>query len=450
MNLENQFKYTVKTLGCKANVYDSLLIEKHVGEIGGVPDHEDPRVFILNSCTVTNGADKQCAQEVKNIKKKHPNAVTVITGCYAQVAADTLKAKTGVDLVITNDEKSNLKNIIAQRLGIEVKSEENEDQEIFWGQLPALTTKTRAFIKIQEGCNDFCTYCIIPYARGKSRSVRMAMLLTEIERLANEGIKEVVFTGVNIADYGLEYGLTLDDLIEATLTHTKIERLRLTSLDPTEVTDRMLNLMADEKRFMPHFHISLQSPVSRVLRAMKRKYKTEDVISCLNKIANLNPNIYVGMDVIAGFPSETLEEHHEAIEILKELPWTRLHVFPYSERNGTPALKIKESVPMAERKRRANELMSMSLVRHKMFVDTQIKKNIDQVLFESVQESDEGDYLIGHTPNYVRVMAPISKEFKQSLNGKSSGINLIKKVKVLASVPKPAQDWTLECEILEN
>ncbi len=450
MNLENQFTYSIKTLGCKANVYDSLLIEKNINELGGISTHDNPNVFVLNSCTVTNGADKQCAQEVKNIKKKNPNAITVVTGCYAQVAAEQIKQSTGVDLVITNDEKSDLKKIIADRLGINFETEEKQDQEIFWGQLPSLATKTRAFIKIQEGCNDFCTYCIIPYARGKSRSVRMALVLGEIERLAQEGVKEVVFTGVNIADYGLEYGLTLDDLIEATFTHTNIERVRLTSLDPTEVTDRMLSLMASEKRFMPHFHISLQSPVTRVLKAMKRKYKTEDVISCLNKIYNLNSQIFIGMDVISGFPSESLEEHNEAISILKETPWTRLHVFPYSERNGTPALKIKGSVPMVERKRRANELMNLSMIRHKSFIDEQIGNTFHDVLFESVHSSEEGDYIFGHTKNYIRVMAPLTNRLKNQINGKTSGINILKNIRAKSSVPKPAQDWTLESIIEES
>lgn len=436
----SRFSFSIKTMGCKANIYDSLIIERELLEMGGERNDKAPDVFVLNSCTVTAEADKKAHREVNLAKKHSPETWTIVTGCYAEVAQDKVAANGNVGLVVTNAGKARLKEAVAERFGIELAARE-PDPEIFWGQLPTEVGKTRAFIKIQEGCNDYCTYCIIPYARGKSRSVRMGQVLAEVQRLADTGIQEVILTGTNIGDFGKEHGTCLEDLIEAILEKTSIARLRLTSLDPTEITDRILRLMGPGSRLMPHFHVSLQSPVSRVLRAMKRDYRTEEVIEALTRIHAHSPDIFVGMDVIAGFPSETLDEHNEAMAILEKLPWTRLHVFPYSEREGTPATRIAAKVEMAERKRRAQELMALSHKRHEEFVKRFVGTTVENVLFESWHEAGGDYFIIGHSPNYTRVMGRVPSRREEDAEAVH---NRLASVRVVGLSPKPAQDWTLE------
>jgi threonylcarbamoyladenosine tRNA methylthiotransferase MtaB len=259
------------------------------------------------------------------------------------------------------------------------------------------------------------------------------------------GIREVILTGTNIGDYGKEFGSSLEDLIEAILEHTTLPRLRLTSLDPSEITDRILRHMKPgsihSSRLMPHLHVSLQSPVSRVLRAMKRDYRKEEVIDALNRIHATNPDIHVGMDIIAGFQSETAEEHREAVETLRALPWTRLHVFPYSEREGTPALKIPGSVPVNERRARAHELMELSHARHEQFVKRFVGQTLENVLFENVHEAGGDYFILGHSPNYLRVMARVPT---RDADEAQRVHNTLGSARTVGMSPKPSQDWTLE------
>lgn len=441
----SRFSFSIKTMGCKANIYDSLIIERELVEMGGVRNDKSPDLFVLNSCTVTAEADKQAHREVKSMKKHSPETWTVMTGCYAEVAETRITQDSNVELVVTNKSKSRLRQAVAERFGLEVNTL-SPDPEIYWGQLPTEIGKTRAFIKIQEGCNDYCTYCIIPYARGKSRSIRIGDVLAEIQRLADSGVQEVVLTGTNIGDFGKDRESSIEDLIEAILEKTTIPRLRLTSLDPSEITDRIIRLMAPDSRLMPHFHVSLQSPVSRVLRAMKRDYRTEEVIDALTRVHAFNPEIFVGMDVIAGFPSETLDEHKEGVEILSQLPWTRLHVFPYSEREGTPATRIALKVEVSERKRRAAELMQISHKRHEEFAKRYVGQTIENILFESWHEAGGDYFVVGHSPNYLRVMGRVPSRTQEEAERL---VNTIGSVRTVGLSPKPAQDWTLEGVVTE-
>ena len=440
-------------MGCKANVYDSLVLERELEELGGrrAAEGSTTDLFLLNSCTVTAAADREAFSTMKKVKERAPETLTVMTGCLAQVSPHRAQGQ-GSDLVVTNFEKSKLKTLVAQRLGLETTSLDQgpevlvsgADSEVFWGQLPASSLgHTRAFLKIQEGCNDFCTYCIIPYARGKSRSVALGDVLSEVNRLVAAGVREVVLTGTNIADYGHDRGLTFDELVEAILQRTDVARLRLSSLDPTEITPRLLALMGMVgSRLMPHFHVSLQSANTRVLRAMKRKYTESEVIHCLESIRRLSPDIFVGMDMIAGFPSETDEEHRAAVTLLKGLPWTRLHVFPYSEREGTPAVRIKGAVPMAVRKERARELMALSHERHGAFAAQHIGQIRDGALLESAHETLDGVFVPGHLPNYARVLVRVAD--RAAADGLK---NHERRLRITGVVPKPAQDWTLEAEL---
>lgn len=440
----SRFSFSIKTMGCKANIYDSLVLERELVELGGSRDDKSPDVFVLNSCTVTAEADKQAHREVNSIRRHAPQAWTIVTGCYAEVAPERVRANENVGLVVTNASKARLKQAVAERFGIPL-TQTVPDPDVYWGQLPTEAGKTRAFLKIQEGCNDFCTYCIIPYARGKSRSVKMGQVLAELQRLADAGVQEAVLTGTNIADFGKEFGSSLEDLIEAILEKTSIPRLRLTSLDPSEITDRILRLMTPGSRLMPHFHVSLQSPVSRVLRAMKRDYRTEEVRDALERIRAQSSSIFVGMDVIAGFASETEAEHEEAMRILSDLPWTRLHVFPYSEREGTPAIKIPAVVHPAERKRRAQELLSLSHTRHEQFVKSHLGQTIKAVLFESWHEAGGDYFVVGHAPNYLRIMARVPSRRREDAE---RALNTVGNARAVGMSPKPAQDWTIEAALV--
>ncbi|HRK01433.1 MAG TPA: MiaB/RimO family radical SAM methylthiotransferase [Oligoflexia bacterium] len=442
----NHFRFSLKTLGCKANVYDSLVLERELMELGGVRDELDPQVFLVNSCTVTAEADKQSRRELILARRQHPNTVTIMTGCSAEVANSNEKTSY-VDHLVPNHAKSKLRTIVAHSLGLELPVAASEQtSEVYWGQLPEFAGRTRAFLKVQEGCNDFCTYCIIPYARGKSRSVPLEQVLTEINRLQVQGVREVVITGTNIADWGKEFSSSIEDLVDEILRRTAIPRIRLSSLDPSEISERLLTLLANEPRLMPHVHLSLQSPVSRVLRAMKRDYRSENVVQALEAIARAGDSrgepIFVGMDIIAGFPSESVEEHCEGLELLKSLPWMRMHVFPYSEREGTPALKIPGSVAPADRKARAAELMVLSDRRHEQFARSAIGHTTSQVLIETTHRGSELEsnfnYVVGHAPNYSRVLARVA-----SNDNIEKFRNQFISVSIEDVIPKPHRDWTL-------
>lgn len=402
------FRYSIRTLGCKANLYDSLVLERELSELGGERDDKNPDLFLLNSCTVTHSADSQCLYEVRALKKRSPDAWTVVTGCYAEVAEEKIRKSFGVDTVINNRGKRALKKMVADHYGIRLEHADAENAsdlgaDIYWGQLPVFKGRVRAFLKIQEGCNDYCTYCIIPYARGKSRSVRLEPLLAEVQRI------------------------------------------RLSSLDPSEISERLLAMMVPGGRLMPHVHVSLQSAVSRVLRAMKRTYREEDVETTLERVHARNPEIFVGMDVIAGFASETEEEHRDGLRRLERLPWTRLHVFPYSEREGTPAVRIPGAVEPRVRFDRARELMELSRSRHEAFVKGHIGKRIDGVLLESAFEAGGDHFVSGHSPNYLRVMARMPSRTAEEAKSYS---NRIASMRTAGAVPKPEQDWTLEATLV--
>jgi threonylcarbamoyladenosine tRNA methylthiotransferase MtaB len=449
--MEPRFTYAIKTLGCKANIYDSLIIENELKSIGGerlISKAHEADVFIVNSCTVTAEADKQSLREITQQKKRTPSSITVMTGCYAEVASDILKQQSSIDLVVPNGMKGTIAQQVSKQLFPEeiiTKSNDthNDHQEIFWGQLPVGSAgRTRGFLKIQEGCNDFCTYCIIPYARGNSRSVRMDAILAEIQRIADLGTKEVVLTGTNIADWGKEWGHTLEDLIQVILEKTNLKRLRLTSLDPSEITPRILELLKSEQRLMPHIHLSLQSAHSRVLRAMKRQYRSEDVVRALTELSKLGREIFVGMDVIAGFPSETKEEHTEALLLLRDLPWHRLHVFPYSAREGTPALKIPGLAPIEERKRRASELTSLSNIRIKAYAESFVGRSLNGILFEEPQTVENTTYLGGHGEQYLRVLAKVDPDLAPRYT------KTIGSMRVTGAHATGALDFCLEGEVI--
>jgi threonylcarbamoyladenosine tRNA methylthiotransferase MtaB len=448
-------RYSVKTLGCKANLYDSQLIETELQRRGWVPAEagESADLCIVNSCTVTDEADRQ-SRRMAEKAAIDPGTRVLMTGCGAEVAPEKLASAKGIAYVVGNQDKSRLVELAlaaletdrpaqASVLGSvtpysELLSRHPIDRE--WAApeseflLPAPrmrgeSGRMRGFLKIQEGCDSFCTYCIIPYGRGPSRSPSIDFLVERVRELHAQGAREVILTGTNLGDYGVDWSggagskgsPQLVRLVSEILERTDVERIRLGSLDPVEIEPGLRKLVATEPRVCAHFHVSLQSPHSRVLRLMKRKYAWEQVEECLHAIAELpSPpgGVFVGMDVIAGFPGEGTEEFELGVERLRGLPWTRLHVFPYSEREGTPATRLPASVYPHERARRAKVLRELSLERMKAVHHELVEgsrrhgRGLDRVLVEGPVKGPDPSRLFvgGYSSNYFRAILPVASE----------------------------------------
>jgi threonylcarbamoyladenosine tRNA methylthiotransferase MtaB len=372
--------FDIKTFGCKVNTYDTGLMQKRLQQAGFFQNQTEPMLHILNTCAVTNDATKEAVRHIRRLRAKNPLCTIVVTGCSAQVDGKQLDDLPGVDLVVANSHKGDLENILLKYL------KGDRSQKVFRSNIfrnEALgegggqeQQHTRSFLKIQDGCNSFCTFCIIPYARGKSRSLSVPHLAQKVQEIVQQGVGEVVLTGVHIGDYlddttpGGPY--KLEDLIEYILAKTNVPRLRLTSLEPVELNERLFELFKDP-RMCSHFHMSIQSAHSRVLRDMKRNYGAPEVEWALTQISERLPGAFVGMDVIAGFPGETEDDFKETYERLERLPWNRLHVFPYSERPGTRAA-LAVGIPFHRRKERAKMLRDLSLQRYNSAAIEQVGK----------------------------------------------------------------------------
>lgn len=379
MNPSQRYEFTVHTFGCKVNTYDTGLLQQRFEADGhravSAKQTSDfglgarvPRVHILNTCAVTAEASKEAAKLARRLKAKDPFSTVVVTGCGAQVDGSVFDDLSAADLVVANSHKGRLERLLDEYFKGSLESKvhrsnifRKEDLEAGGG---VEASHTRAFLKIQDGCNSFCTYCVIPFARGKSRSLSVTELVARIRELGKRpgGLGEVVLTGVHIGDYEDEQAgrkFYLHDLVAAVLEKTDVPRVRLTSLEPPELTPELMALFANE-RMCRHFHMSIQSAQSRVLRDMRRKYDAQAVEESLFKIEKLVPESFVGMDVITGFPGETEEEFAETYERLSRLPWTRIHVFPYSERPGTKAAQFEGVVPREIRSLRAQRLRDLS------------------------------------------------------------------------------------------
>ncbi len=333
-------------------------------------EFSNSKIHVLNTCAVTAEATKEAVRTIRRIKSKEPLSTIVVTGCAAQVDTGAFENLPGADLVVANSHKMKIPEILDDFFKGKIKTNvfksnifQKEDLESGGG---IDTFHSRSFLKIQDGCNSFCTFCIIPYARGKSRSLSMQSLVDRVNELYSQSYREVVLTGVHIGDYEDIIGeqkKSLEDLVETLLLKTKVPRFRLTSLEPIELTERLLELFSDE-RLCPHFHMSIQSANSVVLKDMKRKYSQIEVRDAFERIYTKIPNAFVGMDVIAGFPTETREHFDDTHQLLRNTPWTRMHVFPYSERPGTKALVLGQTVPWQERLIRASRLRELSSQRH--------------------------------------------------------------------------------------
>ena len=405
-------KVAFYTLGCKLNFAETSTIARSFEEDGYIRvDFDDPAdIYVINTCSVTENADKQFKQIVRKALKTNPKAFLAAVGCYAQLKPEELASVDGVDLVLGAKEKFNITQYIddltKNNEGV-VHSCEIAETDFYVGSY-SIGDRTRAFLKVQDGCDYKCTYCTIPMARGISRSDTIENILNNAKKISDKGIKEIVLTGVNIGDYGKgEFGNkkhehTFLELVQALDKVEGIERLRISSIEPNLIKDETIDFIAQSNSFVPHFHIPLQSGSNEILKKMKRRYLRELYVSRVAKIREVMPDACIGVDVIVGFPGETDELFLETYYFLNDLDISYLHVFTYSERDNTEAVLMDGVVPDAVRAKRSKMLRGLSAKKRNAFYESQLGKE-KTVLFES--DNKQG-YIHGFTENYVKVKAP--------------------------------------------
>lgn len=400
-------KAVYHTLGCKLNFSETSTFAKSLEEMGVVEAGKDEPadICLINTCSVTEVADHKCRQAIHKLVRQNPNAFVVVTGCYAQLETEKVSNIEGVNLVLGANEKANLIQFLSDAWGKEHQYHSVKTKEIKTFQ-PSCSrgNRTRYFLKVQDGCNYFCTYCTIPYARGFSRNPSISSLVEQATKAADEGGKEIVLTGVNIGEFGENSDESFLDLVKALDNVRGIERFRISSLEPDLMGDDLIEYCAGSRAFMPHFHIPLQSGSDKVLKLMHRRYDKDLFRRKVELIKKLMPDAFIGVDVMVGCRGEEPELFDECYDFLKSLDVTQLHVFPYSERPGTLALKIPYIVSDTEKKRRSKLLLDLSEEKRLAFYESHIGTLAD-VLFE---KSNRGRSMHGFTRNYIRVELPAS------------------------------------------
>ena len=401
------------TLGCKLNFSETSTFGKMLQELGvrTVQKGERADICMINTCSVTDVADQKCRQAIRRMVRQHPGAFVVVTGCYAQLEAEEVAKIDGVSLVLGSNEKANLIQFLSDAWTNEWKEERGKRKENTYilrektkdikSFAPSCSrgNRTRYFLKVQDGCDYFCTYCTIPYARGFSRNPTIASLMKQAEEAAQEGGKEIVLTGVNIGDFGKTTGERFIDLVKALDGVEGISRYRISSLEPDLLSDELIDYCAQSRAFMPHFHIPLQSGSDTVLKLMHRHYDAQLFADKIHRIKAVMPNAFIGVDVMVGCRGETPECFEETFEFLKGLDVTQLHVFPYSERPGTSALSIPYIVSEKDKKLRSKRLLDLSDEKTVAFYQKHIGQEAE-VLFE---KAPRGKAMHGFTKNYIRV-----------------------------------------------
>lgn len=420
----NQYKkVSFHTLGCKLNFSETSTIARQFTEAGyaKVEMEENPDVLVINTCSVTDAADQKCRNIVRRAIRQNPEVFVAVIGCYAQLKPQEIAAIEGVNVVLGANEKFNIVQHVEQLhqepKGV-VLSGEIKDVKAF---IPSFSQgdRTRTFLKVQDGCNYFCAFCTIPLARGRSRSATIAETLEQAKAAAALGAKEIVLTGVNIGDFGTANGETFLDLIKAMDSLDGVDRFRISSIEPNLLSDEIIHFVAQSKKFMPHFHIPLQSGSDEVLQKMRRRYRSDLYRQRIASIKSLMPNACIGVDVIVGFPGESNELFDETHRFLAELDISYLHVFTYSERPNTTALRIQEVVPMEIRHERNKRLRILSEKKKRAFAEAHIGST-STVLWE---ESQQEGYMNGFTANYIKVRKPYN----------SDSANLIEPVTITSS-----------------
>lgn len=420
-NIRN-LKIALHNLGCKVNNYEMDVMAQKIKEAGGiiVPFGEKADIYIINTCTVTNIADRKSRQMLHKAKKENPDSVVVAVGCYVETGIEGVKKDECIDLAIGNNKKSEIVEILDEFLEIRNETDDktlggtsiidiNKTSEYEDMTLNELPGRTRAYIKIQDGCNQFCTYCVIPYARGRIRSRDMEEILSEIKGLVQKGCKEVVLTGIHISSYGVDKGQSaVIDLVEKINDIEGLERVRLSSLEPRIITKENAKRLGALDKLCPHFHLSLQSGSDSVLKRMNRHYTAADFKNGVEYLREVFGDPAITTDIIVGFPGETEEEFEECRKFVEDINFYEIHVFKYSPRKGTVAAGMKEQLTDRQKSERSDVLLDLTKAQSKSYREGFLGKELS-VLWEDTEEINKITYVIGHTDRYVRVAVPESE-----------------------------------------
>ena len=392
------------TLGCKVNQYETnAMAQEFLEKSYEVVEHtEIADIYVINTCTVTNMSDRKSRQMLRRVKELNENAVVVACGCYAQVAKSELEKIEEVDLILGNNEKKNIVELVekfvkTKKKELEIEDVMNQKEYVEFGDV-VYTEKTRAVIKVQDGCDRFCSYCIIPYARGRVRSRKPEKIISEINKIAKEGIKEVVITGIHIASYGKDFkeDYKLIDLLEEINKIEGIKRIRLGSLEPLLITEEFVNRLVKLEKICHHFHLSLQSGCDNTLKRMNRRYTTKEFKNIVNLLRENYQDVNLTTDIIVGFPGETEEEFNKTYEFLKEIKFYKMHVFKYSQRKGTKAAVMSGQIDGNKKEERSRKLIELSNRNEKEYNENYVGKEVE-ILWEEKKEK----FYRGHTKNYI-------------------------------------------------
>lgn len=406
-------KFLINTLGCKVNTYESNVIRDIFLNEGYEESNSNVDIAVINTCTVTNTSDSKSLKVIKHTIKNNPNAIVIVCGCFSQINPDRLKDMEGVSIVLGNYNKSKIMDYINQykknkKQIIDVR--ELNDEKFECMKLNNFN-KTRAFVKIEDGCENFCSYCIIPYSRGKVRSKLMEEVLDEVNTLVNNGHREIVLTGIHTGHYGAdieEYDFS--DLLNEICKIKSLERLRISSIEITELDDKFLETLKNNKIIVDHMHIPLQSGCDKTLKEMNRKYDVAYFKDKINKIRSIRPNISITTDVIVGFPNETEDDFNTTVNTIKEIKFTKLHVFPFSVRKGTVAETMENQIDEKTKKERVHILMDISKELELDYMNKFVGCEV-----EFIPEVSKDGYIIGHTGNYLQIKSKIKSNGHETI-----------------------------------
>lgn len=411
-------KIGICSLGCKVNIYEAEFVANILKENNyEIVDFEDKAdIYIINTCSVTNESDKKSRKMINRARKNNKDAIIIVMGCYSQLNADKIEA----DIILGNKDKSNIVKLIE-----EYKTKNNKITKIYdltktkfeEMEISKFTNHTRAFVKIQDGCNAFCSYCIIPYTRGRVRSKDKTSVIKEVTKLVNNGYKEIVLTGIHTGRYGIDINTTLEELLKELVEIPNIYRIRLSSIEINEITPGIIKLLKENKVMAKHLHIPLQSGSNKILKLMNRRYNKEEFKNMITKIKEI-PNISLTTDLIVGFPNETEEDFKETLDTLNEIKFTKIHTFPYSRRNGTPAAAMENQVPPEVKKDRVHKIIKLSDKDEEEFYKSNIGKTYDGV----VEVHPNGEVIV-HTSNYIPVIVEDNLENNTIVNVKITSVD---------------------------
>lgn len=396
-------KFCIYTLGCKVNTYESNVMSDELKKKGyqEVSVTEESDICIINTCTVTNTSDHKSMKVIRQAKKNHPNAIIAVVGCLSQIKKEELFQIEGIDIILGNKNKSHISNYIEeyQKDKKQIMAVEDIEKAPFESMKLNNFNRTRAFVKIQDGCNNFCSYCIIPYSRGNVRSKNPRDVLEEVKELIQNGHHEIVLTGIHTGHYGTEWeNYHFSDLLSDLVNIKGLERLRISSIELNEITDEVMELMKKNETLVSHMHIPLQSGCDNTLKAMNRKYDIAYFKKRIEKLRTIRPQISITTDVIVGFPGETEEDFQETLKNIEEIHFSKIHVFPYSRRSGTKADQMEHQIPEPMKKERVHTLMELSKKLEIEYMNQFLNQELTMI-----PEVEKNGFLIGHTGNYLQI-----------------------------------------------